>query len=184
MFWDVGANVGGYSLYAALRTDAKVVAFEPAAVNYFLLAANCEVNRLSARVDCLPLGLGETEELAQLTVSQFAPAKSFSFLGRRHDQFQGKQATLIATMDQLIDEYGLACPDYVKIDVPGMADAVIRGAAKTLQRGHVRELHIEVQENSARGSRIIEMLHRTGFVVARRDAHGGSSDLTFARQVV
>ena len=49
VFWDVGANVGVYSLYAALRGDTRVVAFEPAAVNFFLLAANCEANRLVPR---------------------------------------------------------------------------------------------------------------------------------------
>ena len=44
VFWDIGASGGVFSLYAALGTDTKVVAFEPAAVNYFLLAANCEAN--------------------------------------------------------------------------------------------------------------------------------------------
>ena len=39
VFWDVGANVGVYALYAARRGDAKVVAFEPAAVNFFLCAS-------------------------------------------------------------------------------------------------------------------------------------------------
>src|ERR1051325_5936164 len=46
VFWDVGANVGVYTLYAARRGAAQVVAFEPAAVNYFLLAAHCEANGL------------------------------------------------------------------------------------------------------------------------------------------
>ena len=35
VFWDVGANVGIYSLYAALRRGTRIVAFEPAAINYF-----------------------------------------------------------------------------------------------------------------------------------------------------
>ena len=53
MFWDIGANIGVYTLYAGLRGDTRVVAFEPAGVNYFLLAANCELNRMNDRVDCL-----------------------------------------------------------------------------------------------------------------------------------
>ena len=28
VFWDIGANVGVYTLYAALRGDTRVVAFE------------------------------------------------------------------------------------------------------------------------------------------------------------
>lgn len=35
VFWDIGANVGIYSMYAALKTKANVLAFEPAASNYY-----------------------------------------------------------------------------------------------------------------------------------------------------
>jgi len=41
VFWDIGASVGVFSVYAALATDTTIVAFEPAAVNYYLLSANC-----------------------------------------------------------------------------------------------------------------------------------------------
>ena len=62
VFWDIGANIGIYTLYAALRPDMRVVAFEPVAVNYFLLAANCEANQVDARVDALLLGVGDTRD--------------------------------------------------------------------------------------------------------------------------
>ena len=71
VFWDIGANIGSYTLYAALRPDMRVVAFEPAAVNYFILAANCELNGFGERVDCLPIGVGggkSVERLDDLTV--------------------------------------------------------------------------------------------------------------------
>src|SRR5437763_9795897 len=69
VFWDIGANVGVYTLYAALRTDIHVVAIEPVAVNYFLLAANCEVNELEGRVDALLLGLGNARCVARIETS-------------------------------------------------------------------------------------------------------------------
>ena len=62
VFWDVGANVGVYTLYAARRGDTRVVAFEPAAVNYFVLSANCEINAFDDRVTCLLMGLGAGQE--------------------------------------------------------------------------------------------------------------------------
>ena len=58
VFWDIGASVGVFSVYAALATDTRVVAFEAAAVNYYLLSANCEANKLEDRVDCLLVGVG------------------------------------------------------------------------------------------------------------------------------
>lgn len=180
VFWDVGANVGVYTLYAALRGDTKVVAFEPAAVNYFLLAANCEANKLD-NVDCLLLGLGNEKTIAQLEVSQFEPAQSFSFRGKPDQQHRGRQAALILSMDQLIDEYELACPSYIKIDAPGASEAIIAGGARLLKREEVREVHLEVREHSKGGQRIVDMLKQSGFVVASRDAHTGSTDLTFTR---
>ena len=46
VFFDIGANVGVLTLYAETRGDIEVWAFEPAAVNYYNLVANCELNQL------------------------------------------------------------------------------------------------------------------------------------------
>ena len=181
VFWDVGANVGAYTLYAGLRGDVNVVAFEPAGINYFLLAANCEANRLNDRVDCLLLGLGRQQAIAQLEVSQFEPAKSFSFNPKQGAQNRSRQAALVLPMDQLIDDFGLACPNYIKIDAPGMAEAIIAGGTRMLRRPDVREVHLEVREDTNDGQRIVETLKGYGFVVAGRHAHGRTADLTFAR---
>ena len=88
VFWDIGANVGIYTLYAALRGDTSIVAFEPAAVNYFLLVANCEINGFDRRVQCLLAGLGRERALASLEVSQFSVGQLFSFLGKRDRRMQ------------------------------------------------------------------------------------------------
>ena len=183
VFWDVGASVGVYSLYAALGTDTKVVAFEPAAVNYFLLAANCEANRLYDRIDCLLVGLGREQAVARLEVSQFRPARSFSFRGKSGEPHEGRQAAVVLSIDRLVEEYGLACPNYIKIDAPGASEAIVAGAARTLQRPELRELHLEVRESSKGGQRIVEMLKAGGFVPTSTAEHGGSADVTFVRKV-
>jgi FkbM family methyltransferase len=182
VFWDVGANVGVYALYAALRGDVKVVAFEPAAVNYFMLAANCEANKFEDRMDCLLLGLGSERTIARLEVSQFDSAHSFSFRGKRKRPRAGRQTAFVLSIDQLIEEYGLACPNYVKIDVPGLSESIIAGAARTLRRRELRELHIEMSEDSRGGRAIVDELKQTGFIAASRHGHGGSSDVTFVRR--
>jgi FkbM family methyltransferase len=184
VFWDVGANVGVYTLYAAVRGGTNVVAFEPAAVNYFLLTANCEANSVDDRVECLLLGLGNEKAIARLHVSQFGPARSFSFRERGEHPHKGRQPALIMSMDQLIEEYGLACPNYLKIDAPGLTEAIVTGGRRMLQRPEVRELHIEVREQSRGGQRILEVLRQAGFAVVSRHPHGGSADLTFARRRV
>jgi len=95
--------------------------------------------------------------------------------------FTGRQAALIVSMDQLIGEFGLPCPNYIKIDTPGMSEAIITGGLTTLERPEVREIHIELRERSKGGQRIAHMLEGHGFVVTGRYHHGGSCDVTFAR---
>jgi FkbM family methyltransferase len=180
VFWDVGANVGVYSLYAALRRDTRIVAFEPAAVNYFMLAANCEINHFEDTVRCVLAGLGRTKSLAYLAASQFAGAASFGFGGKKAEVFEGRQAAIVLTIDQLVEEFGVPCPNYLKIDVPVLTDDILAGGERTLSRPEVREVHVEANESCSSGRRIIDALRRSGLHLDRSTAHG-SSDLTFVR---
>jgi len=183
VFWDIGANIGSYTLYAALRPDIRVVAFEPAAVNYFILAANCELNAFGERVDCLQIGVGGGRSVEQLEISQFEPAHSFSFRGKGRRPASARQAALVLSMDELVEDYGLPCPNYVKIDVPAMTGAIIDGGVRTLRRPELRELHIEASEHSTGGRRVVDQLAQTGFTIAARHVHGATTDLTFTRSI-
>src|SRR4051812_17323185 len=82
VFWDIGANVGVLSLYAAQRGDLDVHAFEPAAVNHYLLAANAEVNGLTDVLSSYQLGFSDRTRVARIEASQFAGGASFSVKGK------------------------------------------------------------------------------------------------------
>src|SRR5512139_1901242 len=66
-FWDIGANVGVYSLYAAsLDRGLDIYAFEPAEPNFQQLARNKEHNRVRdfsqegyKRITCSRFALGD-----------------------------------------------------------------------------------------------------------------------------
>ena len=184
VFWDIGANIGSYALYAALNRDLHVVAFEPAAVNHFLLTANCELNGFGDRLDCLQLGVGDGTRLGRLNVSQFEPALSFSFKTKGHRPSSSRQAALIVSMDQLVEQFGLPCPTYIKIDVPAMTEAIIEGGARTLQRPEVRELHVEASETSLGGRRLVQRLTELGFQISARHVRKDTTDLTLAKTLV
>ena len=182
VFWDIGASVGVFSVYAALATDTTIVAFEPAAVNYYLLSANCEANKLQDRVDCLLVGVGRQRSIARLEVSQFRPARSFSFRGKRDQPYESRQAAVVLSIDELVEGYGVPCPNYIKIDAPGASEDIIAGATRTFRRSEVRQIHLEVRDSSKGGQRILEMLNQSGFAPISKDTHGGSADVTFARR--
>lgn len=184
-FWDIGANVGVLSLYAGLRPDMQVMAFEPAAVNYYTLCANVEFNGLCDRVACLPLGFGSEEAVARMEVSQFAYAQAFSFTGKRTRPFATRQAALLTSLDAFRAAHRLAAPHYLKIDVHGLTLAILEGGRATLSEPGLREVQIELKENPRPDSRFaqaIRILEECGLTVAERNVRqGGGTDFVFAR---
>jgi len=189
VFWDIGANVGVLTLYAATRGDIEVWAFEPAAVNYYNLVANCELNRLEKRIRCFQLGFSDTFGVANLHVSQLMSAQSFTFKeskklnagGRR--TFPSLQAVPIFTIDDFIRRHGAPCPNYIKIDVPGLTQEIFAGAEHTLAQPALREIQVEAKEHKG-GRCIAERLAPLGFKLVKRGMRCEGRvqrDLVFAR---
>jgi hypothetical protein len=58
--WDIGANVGLYSCYAAKRRSCRVFAFEPSVFNLEVLARNIFLNGLAERITIVPLPLSDS----------------------------------------------------------------------------------------------------------------------------
>ena len=85
-------------------------------------------------------------------------------------------------MDQLLDDFGLPCPNYIKIDTPGMSTAILAGGTKLLTRPELREIHIELNQETQGGPPLAELLDRSGFMLSGQHAHGGSGDMTFVRR--
>src|SRR3990172_115673 len=57
VLFDIGANIGVFSLYAALHRNCDVYAFEPEAKNYACLNKNIFLNKLGRRVRALNVAL-------------------------------------------------------------------------------------------------------------------------------
>jgi predicted RNA methylase len=57
--WDIGANIGIYSVYAAMKRGARVFAFEPSVFNLEILARNIDLNKLQKQITIVPIPLSE-----------------------------------------------------------------------------------------------------------------------------
>ena len=64
VLWDIGANVGLYSIYAAKKHGIKVFSFEPSIFNLELLGRNCAVNSVSSLITILPFALSDSTKLS------------------------------------------------------------------------------------------------------------------------
>jgi len=149
--WDVGAQIGFGALYAA-RGGVKVLAFEPKASSFALLAEHAAINGLGELVTPLCIALSDETRLARLTVSTLGPGSWNNSLEGSPDQFGRSvegwpQGVPSVRGDDLVAVFGAAPPDHIKIDVDGAEAAVLAGLSATLPK--VRSVLIEVEGQNA-----------------------------------
>lgn len=171
VFWDIGANVGSYSLYAGRRGNLKVVAFEPTGSTYANLIQNINENGLADIVTAYPIALAERVGLDMLNMEN-ATAGSVShsfgetptFVGRELET-KVRQSTMGFSIDSLIETFGLAIPGHVKIDVDGTEPRILEGAAQTFRRREVRSILLEIEGDprSKRNKAMFETMANYGF---------------------
>lgn len=134
--WDVGANVGLFSLAAAFLAGpaGRVLALEPDAWLASLIHRSLAAGRQPrARVDVLPVAAADGFSVRRFHVA--ARARAASFLeGAGTDQAGGirhSHGVLCVTLDSLLQV--APPPKLLKIDVEGAELSVLTGAAELLR---------------------------------------------------
>ena len=149
--WDVGANVGLYALYAALRVGAggTVVAFEPAADNYAALCRNVALNPMPAEVQCFCAALADQTIAATLHLTSQDAGRAAHVFGRDEDAASREarphtQSALGFSADGFLAQFGIRAPDHVKIDVDSIEERIVKGGAQAFSgaRSIIVELNI------------------------------------------
>ena len=112
MFWDVGANVGVYSLYAAIIAGARVLAFEPGSPTYQVLNRNIQINKVSDQVSALCLCLSDQSKIGSFYMHSIQPGDARHSFGAAVDH-KGEafvprfvQGTLAVTVDDMVQRFG------------------------------------------------------------------------------
>lgn len=166
ILWDVGANVGMYSIYAAKIRGCKVYAFEPEAQNYALLVDSIILNSIGDK--CFPVCLAVAGRSGFGWLGIRYPTKGGAWNNFRAEISSPKkshvadQSVFGATLDDLVSMYGFAQPTHLKIDVDGLEPEIIDGAAQLLGRQSLRSVLVEVDMDSDRHRAIPGILETNG----------------------
>jgi FkbM family methyltransferase len=175
VFWDIGANIGLYSIYAAKRSKCEVYAVEPSILNIEVLARNILENGLSQSISLLPLALSNKNQISTLFMSP-----SNFLWGGAHNSIEEpltydqqimrnpKQINQIACrVDFLCEAFGISSPNFLKIDVDGMEIAVLEGCEGILKG--VESILIENIDVSHSDSNPCEdFLRKSGFTLVEQ----------------
>ena len=155
IFWDIGANIGIYSIYAATKhKNIDVVSFEPSTNNLRILSRNISINNLENTIKINQFPLSDKENCYELmNDSEFIEGYSMSSYSYKQD-FEGnsikaknKYRIFGTTVSNLIEEGTLEVPNYIKIDVDGIEHKILSGSKQVLNNQNLKGMLIEINEN-------------------------------------
>ena len=141
VFYDIGANIGVFSVYGAIKKKLNVCSFEPEPNNFIELYNTIKANKLDIIPIMLPLYSNKKNLV--LNMSSFGTGHSAHILKSE----KLKQDYLISTtdtIDSLIQSKFIEIPNYIKIDTDGNEKEVLLGMEETLRSNIVKSILVEL----------------------------------------
>lgn len=171
VLWDVGSNVGAYSLLAAkLVPGATVIAFEPYIPTFAHLWENISLNGLAKQIVPICAALSDRTAIDKLGVSDPRAGSAEHVLGGK--DFQAFQPSVAISGDAVLSTFGVSQPTLMKVDVDGYEVHVLKGMSTLLKNASLSSCIIEVQRGKTEEP-VDEVMQLAGF-----KRSGDSSALT------
>jgi len=159
VFWDIGANIGLYSCYAAKSRGICVYAFEPSVFNLELLTRNIYLNKLVDQIVVVPLPLSDSIKTSTLNMTTMEWGGALSSFGEDYGD-DGKTMKKVfsfssvgLSMDEAVSLLKIPRPTHIKMDVDGIEHIILSGGQSVLREA--KEVAIEVNEDFTKQASIV-----------------------------
>ena len=176
VFFDIGANVGVFTIYAAKKhKNISIYSFEPEVANLAVLKENIIKNNITERVYMYGVGISDSDGLSKLHIHDFETGAAYNTESENHIDYsaEGKfpiiwaEGIYTVSIDNFCDELNLV-PSVMKIDTDGNENKILDGAKNTLSNKLLRSLVIEMPLGE-KGEYSCAILKLAGFVVVWSD---------------
>ena len=160
VLYDIGANMGIYSIYYAKMFKSQVFAFEPSFTNLDLLVKNINLNLLTNQVHVISNPLSKKFIISNLFQTKSSPGlagttfnnnfvkKKMATTNKDFTLNQVEYNTLGLSIDSLMDLNIIKKPDLLKIDVDGTEVDIIEGCQNTIKESKRISILIETSEET------------------------------------
>jgi FkbM family methyltransferase len=169
VIWDVGANIGSFTIRALLdsRVD-KVHAFEPDPLHAEILSYNVALNYGCYQIH--QCALGNEIERKKLRHAVFPHGGGSTLaVNPTYTRFDGEFQIECLTVDQLIFDEHTEAPTLMKIDVEGWEYEVLKGATRLLARNPPKAIVFEGDSDEAgsiKNIEVVQLLENFGYSVS------------------
>ena len=176
VFYDIGANIGTYSLYAAKKKSMKVFALEPESSNFYFLNKNIYLNHLENNITAINVALNNSDKLSYLNLVKFiVGGTEINFdeaLNHVREEFSPvfKQGVLGFSLDNLVKKFSIPYPNHIKIDVGGDEKKIFEGLEEVLKSPELKTIMIELNHNLEEHMVLIEKFKTLGFKQLTEDS--------------
>lgn len=150
-FYDIGANIGSYTILASSEVGTKTSSFEPIPSTFEKLRDNVILNRTEDIVQLHNVGLGKSEKSLNFTkdldtINHVAKKESLN--------------TILVNVKVFDDMYELDKPSIFKIDTEGFETEVLNGMVNALHNSELKAIIIELNGMSSRYGYKDEDIHQ------------------------
>jgi FkbM family methyltransferase len=159
--FDIGASYGAYAISACVM-GASVYAFEPEPSVYCGLVDNVNHNNLNKSCYTSNVGMWSSKDVVDM--KEYAPHWPPQTITGKYN---------VNTLDQFVEEFKITKIDWIKIDVEGAEEHVIKGGLNTIKKFQpnlIVECHTFLDKDLLKNvKKTLESLYNYDFEVVKRD---------------
>ena len=166
IFYDIGSNIGVYSLMTSQAIGCNTYSFEADPLNYSLQHENIHLNNLQDKINLFPIALSEKNSIREIYYKSISPGDALHSIDKPSKLISKNNLKKVKTskiasfsLDFLVRELNLPLPQHIKLDVDGAELLILEGAIETLKS--IKSLMIEIDTNS--NNQIDNLLNSLGF---------------------
>ncbi len=168
VFFDIGANIGIYTLYVAKKyPEARIVCFEPETNNFTSLCNNIFMNKFSNVVP-YQVGISGQSGFVKLNISVFESGAGAAAINDDYKHVLSgsifKQGLYSTSLNDLLKFKDMPIPNFIKIDVDGHEKKILSGCDELFKRDEVKAVMIELEyKDKQELDELTSIFYKSGF---------------------